>query len=52
MIDEQIIINKIEQIKNNSKSILNKNKCIKQEQFEYFLDILIKFIVENIEETI
>ena len=46
MIDEKIIINKLEQIKINSRQV-SKNKHITQPQFEYLLDKLIEFIESN-----
>ena len=48
MIDETIIIDKLEDIKNKSKRVL-KNKCIEQKNLEYLLDKLIKFIEEKVE---
>lgn len=51
MINEVIILNKLENIKNNSKKIL-QNKYMDQNCFEYFLNELIKFIKENVEEDL
>lgn len=50
MIDEKLIIDKIEQIKQNSKSVMSNRLCMKQPQFEYFLNKLIEFIKENTEK--
>ena len=50
MIDEKIIIDKIEQIKQNSKDIMSDRLYIKQSQFEYFLNKLIDFINESTEK--
>ena len=50
MIDEKLIINKIEQIKQNSKDIMSDRLYIKQSQFEYFLNKLIDFINESVEK--
>lgn len=47
MIDEAIIINKLEQLKRNSKRIMGSHMSIKQKQFEYLLNLLIEFINEN-----
>lgn len=52
MIDEKLIIDKIEQIKQNSKNIMSDRLYMKYPQFEYFLNKLIKFINENIDEKI
>jgi hypothetical protein len=48
MIDEVIIIDKLKDIKNESKKVM-KNKYMEQKHFEYFLDKLIKFIEEKAE---
>lgn len=48
MIDEAIIIDKLENIKNESKRVI-KNKYLKQKHLEYLLDKLIKFIEEKVE---
>lgn len=44
MIDEAIIINKIEQLKRNSKEVMGEHLYMKQEHVEYLLDKLIEFI--------
>lgn len=46
MIDEKIIIDKLERMKENSKS-LSDNKYMSQKCFQYILDILIEYIEEN-----
>ncbi len=48
MVDETIIIDKLEDIKNKSKIVI-KNKYIDQKNLEYLLDGIIKFIEEKVE---
>lgn len=47
MIDETVIVNKIEQLKRSSKEVMGRHKYMKQEQFEYILNKLIEFINEH-----
>ena len=49
MIDEVIIINKLEQIKINSEKVMGKNKYITQEKLCCLLDKLIDYIREQTE---
>lgn len=46
MIDEKIIVNKLESMKENLKSI-SDCKYISQKCFQYILDMLIEYIEEN-----
>lgn len=46
MINEKIIVNKLESMKEKSKN-LSDDKYISQKCFQYFLDRLIKYINEN-----
>lgn len=47
MIDETIIINKLEQLKRSSKKVMGNHLYMKQKQFEYLLNKLIEFINEH-----
>lgn len=47
MIDETIIINKLEQLKQNSKMVMGHHLYMKQEHVEYLLNKLIEFINEH-----
>lgn len=47
MVDEKIVIRKLEIIKDNSKKIMNKSHSImymSQDQFCYLIDYIIKYI--------
>ena len=47
MIDEKIVIRKLEIMKNNSKKVMNKQNMImymSQDQFCYLIDYIIKYI--------
>ena len=47
MIDETILIKKLESIKNNSEKVMNKSRSIKymsQNQFCFIIDYIIKYI--------
>lgn len=46
MINEKIIVNKLESMKEKSKN-LSDDKYISQKCFQYILDMLIKYINEN-----
>lgn len=47
MIDENVIIDKLELLKRNSKIVLGKHKYIDQISFEYLLNMLIDYINEH-----
>lgn len=47
MIDETIVIDKIELLKRNSKEIMGKRYYLRQDQFEYILNKLIDYINKN-----
>lgn len=47
MIDEKIIIDKLERMKENSKSI-SDNNYISKKNFQYILDMLIQYVNENV----
>ena len=44
MIDEKIIIEKIELLKEASKEVMGHHKYMSQSHLEYFLDLLIEYI--------
>lgn len=47
MIDEAIVINKLEQLKRNSKIIMGNHIVLKQRHFEKILNLLIEFVNEH-----
>lgn len=47
MIDEAIIIDKLELIKKNSKIVMGNHIVLKQEHFEKILNLLIDYINEH-----
>lgn len=47
MIDETIIINKLEQLKKSSKKVMGCRLYMKQEHLEYLLNKFIEFINEH-----
>ena len=47
MINEAIIIDKLERLKVNSRAMMGKRFYLTQDQFEYILNKLIDYINEN-----
>jgi hypothetical protein len=44
MVDEKLIIKKLELLKASSKEVMGNHLYMKQKHLEYFLDLLIKYI--------